>query len=99
MADKKFAKLDVAKALAERSGLSVSKCRKLVDHFLQVLSARLAESDDPVVLTGFGTFRVTHRKAGSYIVPATGEKKHREAMRHVAFRPGTDLKSRMNEEI
>lgn len=48
-----------------------------------------------VSITGFGVFEVLHREARMVRNPRTGERKHADAMDIPRFRPGTDLKNRV----
>lgn len=48
-----------------------------------------------VSITGFGVFEVIHREARVVRNPRTGERKQAEAMDLPRFRPGTDLKNRV----
>lgn len=48
-----------------------------------------------VSITGFGVFEVLHREARMVRNPRTGERKQAEAMDIPRFRPGTDLKKRV----
>ena len=48
--------------------------------------------DREVVLVGFGTFRVSRRRARKGVNPRTGKPIRIRASRHVSFHAGKDLK-------
>jgi DNA-binding protein HU-beta len=51
----------------------------------------------PVQLVGFGTFKVSHRKARIGINPKTQEKIKIKASKSVKFSAGKDLKSKLGK--
>lgn len=61
---------------------------------VDTISTEVAQTGK-VSITGFGVFEVLHREARVVRNPRTGERKQAEAMDLPRFRPGTDLKKRV----
>ncbi len=61
---------------------------------VDTISTEVAQTGK-VSITGFGVFEVLHREARVVRNPRTGERKQADAMDLPRFRPGTDLKNRV----
>jgi nucleoid DNA-binding protein len=75
---------DASKAQAERA----------VDAVIEGIKAGLKKGK-PVQLVGFGTFKISSRKARMGINPKTQEKIKIKASKSVKFAVGKDLKSKL----
>lgn len=82
---------DLARAVAERSGLEVGQAKAAVDATLEEISGQLAAGNE-VRLTGFGKFSATHRAAREGRNPQTGEAMQIAAKTVPKFSAGAELK-------
>ncbi len=87
-------KADMVKSLYNEMGLNTREARELVDSFFQELEACLADREQ-VRLSGFGNFDLRDKNARPGRNPKTGEKVPIPARRVVKFRPGNNLKARV----
>ena len=87
-------KTEVVIAIAEKANLKVSETEKLVNAFIDTVSATLKRKQK-VTLVGFGTFMVVHRKAKAGINPKTQAKITIKAKDVPVFRAGKALKDRI----
>ena len=72
-------------------GASKSDAERAVNAVIQGIKTGIKKSKS-VQLIGFGTFRVTSRKARNGVNPKTGEKIKIKASKTVKFVPGKALK-------
>ncbi len=84
-------KLDLVEALAKEANLSKNQANDCLNMILDEITKSLKKGQD-VVLTGFGTFSVTKRKARAGINPKTGEKLQIPATKAPKFKAGKSLK-------
>jgi DNA-binding protein HU-beta len=84
-------KNDLVASVAEIAGLTKADALKAVDGVITAITRSLKKEDE-VRLVGFGTFHVTHRKAGEGRNPRTGEKIKTPASKQPKFRAGKGLK-------
>ena len=83
---------EVAKVLESKKDAKAA-----VDCILESITASLKKKNsDPVTLVGFGTFKVTKRKARTGRNPQTGEEIKIKASKGVKFTPGKALKDAVN---
>jgi DNA-binding protein HU-beta len=92
---KKLTKTDVVAQLAKASGLSQAQSDKVLNSLLEIISNSLKTGHE-VTLTGFGSFRVSKRKARTGVNPQTGEKIQIKASKSPSFRAGKNLKDALN---
>lgn len=85
-------KEDVARLIAERSGLSKKNVTEVLDLFISVVSESLTKYDR-VQLTGFGTFEPKCRNARIGRNPHTGEEVLIPSRMVPSFKPGKNLKN------
>ena len=71
-----------------------STCKECLEAFIESVGKALKQ-DKQVVLTGFGTFKVTKRKSRIGVNPATKQKMTIPAKKVPTFRPGKALKERV----
>ena len=77
--------------------LRPEEIEQVVDVFFQEITARLAEGGR-VELRGFGTFSTRQREARTGRNPRTGEAVDVPAKRVPYFKPGKEMRSRLNED-
>jgi DNA-binding protein HU-beta len=90
-------KNELIEQVAGKTGLTKSAATEAVEAILDVISTTLIGGED-VRLTGFGTFRISERKASEGRNPRTGETIKIEAARAIKFRQGSELKDRVNSK-
>jgi nucleoid DNA-binding protein len=79
------------------NGTSRAQAERSVDGVVDAIRNGL-KKDKVVQLVGFGTFRVTERKARAGVNPKTGEKIKIKASKGVKFSAGKDLKTRIGNK-
>ena len=85
-------KADVVKELKEKAGLAtLAQAEAAYDKLFGIIGAAL-KSGDAVNISGFGNFKVVHRKARKGRNPRTGEDMQIPASKAVKFTPGKALK-------
>ena len=90
-------KAQLIEQMAKISKLPKSTCKECLEAFIATVGSAL-KSNQTVVLTKFGTFRVTNRKSRVGINPITRLKMDIAAKKVALFRPGKDLKSLVETE-
>lgn len=84
-------KRDFIKTAADKAGMSQTDLEKAYDAMVEVISETLGKGDS-VQLTGFGTFKVSQRKARKGRNPATGDEIDIPARKVPQFKAGKALK-------
>ncbi|MET3710951.1 integration host factor subunit beta [Sphingomonas trueperi] len=79
----------------ENPGLSVREVEKIVSIFFDEIVGRLSE-DGRVELRGFGAFSTRARDARTGRNPRTGESVEVDAKRVPYFKPGKEMRIRLN---
>ncbi len=82
---------------ADNPELRPEEVEQVVDIFFDEISARLAEGGR-VELRGFGTFSTRERNARVGRNPRTGETVEVDAKRVPYFKPGKEMRERLNAE-
>ncbi len=85
----------IARLAEENPDLKSEDLERVVGVILDEISDALARGDR-VELRGFGAFSVRHRKARTGRNPRTGEAVQVEAKAVPFFRPGKELRARVN---
>jgi integration host factor subunit beta len=85
----------VQSLVEENPGLSVREVEKIVTVFFDEIVGRLQE-DGRVELRGFGAFSTRARDARTGRNPRTGETVDVEAKRVPYFKPGKEMRARLN---
>ncbi|HEV7290343.1 integration host factor subunit beta [Sphingomonas sp.] len=75
--------------------LSAREIERIVDIFFDEITSRLAE-DGRVELRGFGAFSTRAREARTGRNPRTGESVDVDAKRVPYFKPGKEMRQRLN---
>lgn len=84
-------KAELIERLASKTDESKATCKDCLEGLLDIIGEELKRGRD-IVLTGFGTFSVTKRKARTGINPATGKKIQIPAKKVPKFKAGKVLK-------
>ena len=84
-------KAELVERMAKSTKLPKSTCKDCLEAFISSVGTALRK-DTPVVLTGFGTFKVMRRKSRIGVNPATGKKMTIPARKVPKFSPGKALK-------
>lgn len=88
-------KNELIEELSDKTGFTKSDTKKFIDKYIEVVSKTLKKGKD-VQLVGFGTFKVTKRKARTGRNPQTGAVLKIPAKKVPAFRAGKALKDSVN---
>lgn len=84
-------KQELIKAIATQCGLSQDAASKALNAMLEIIVDELKRGGE-VGITGFGTFKVTHRKARTGVNPQTGAKIKIAASNSPSFKAGKTFK-------
>ena len=87
-------KADVIDAMARHMGSSKAEAERALNAFQEAVTEGLRQDGDVAIL-GFGTFRVSRRKARMGTNPQTKERMQIAASVGVGFRAGKALKDRL----
>jgi nucleoid DNA-binding protein len=87
-------KKDIAKAIAERTGIPLAHVAVIVQRVLDGITEILL-SGGRIELRNFGVFEVKERKPRRARNPRTGEAVHVPAHFVVSFRPGREMAKRI----
>ena len=90
-------KTELVDGVAKSSGLSKADTKKVVDALFETIAKSLKKGDS-VQLIGFGTFKVSDRKARNGRNPRTGETIKIAASKVPAFSAGQALKDAVNKK-
>jgi integration host factor subunit beta len=85
----------VAMLAGENPGLSVAEIESIVETFFSEITSRLV-ADGRVELRGFGAFSTRARDARTGRNPRTGEAVDVQAKRVPYFKPGKEMRARLN---
>ena len=88
-------KLDIVNLVADRTGVPKQKAEQVVDSLFEAMKDALA-SGKRIELRGFGVFVVKPRKRGVGRNPRTGEAVSVDAKRVPYFKPGKEMRERLN---
>ena len=88
-------KNELIEELSDKTGFTKSDTKKFIDKYVEVISKALKKGRD-VQLVGFGTFKVTKRKARTGRNPQTGKEIKIPAKKVPAFKAGKALKDSVN---
>ena len=84
-------KEDLTEAIVKKADCSKREAADILNTILDEITKTLSKGGD-VVLTGFGTFKVSHRAARAGRNPKTGEALKIPAMKVPKFKAGKGLK-------
>ena len=86
-----LSKGDLVAAVAKAAGCTKKCAADCLEASLGAISKELS-GDGSVTLTGFGTFRVSHRKARAGVNPQTGARIQISARKVPTFKAGKGLR-------
>ncbi len=85
-------KQDLVNAAADKAGVTKKDAQAVLDALIEAITGALQKGDS-VTITGFGTFRVSHRAARTGVNPRNPEEKIQiPAMKLPAFKAGKTFK-------
>lgn len=84
-------KMDLIEAVASKTMVSKAKAKDMLECVLDEVTRSLSKKQE-VTLTGFGTFKVSHRQARSGRNPQTGSAISIPAMNVPRFKAGKALR-------
>ena len=88
-------KSEMIEDLATKTGLTKTECEKVFKTTFEIFKDELAKGEK-VSVAGFGTFKITERKARDGRNPLTGEKIKIKASKSVNFKLSTAIKDKIN---
>ena len=88
-------KADLVDAIAGKAGAPKAQVQQMVEDVFEMISEALAKGDK-IDLRGFGTFSVRDSAARAGRNPQTGETIQIPARRVPGWKPGKELKDRVN---
>jgi nucleoid DNA-binding protein len=86
---------DLIKKIADQAGLTKDNAKKAFDAVFQIIAESL-KNEEPVAISGFGTFKVTKRAATKGRNPRTGDLIDISAKTVPFFTAGKALKDAVN---
>ena len=90
-------KTELIERVSNDQGLPKREVEKALDGTLDTITAAV-RANDPVRITGFGTFKLRERKARPGRNPQTGAAVRIKASRGIAFSAGATLKANLNSK-
>lgn len=84
-------KNELIEQVSDKTGYTKLDTQKFINAYIEVVSKTLKKGT-PVQLVGFGTFKVTKRKARTGRNPQTGKELKIPAKKVPTFKPGKALK-------
>jgi integration host factor beta subunit len=91
-------KSELIETLANKLPMNEAEAEKIINIILDDIITALKQGQR-VIISGFGTFSVSVRKARSGRNPKTGESIQISASRSAKFKPGKQLKDSLNAEL
>jgi DNA-binding protein HU-beta len=88
-------KSDLVDAIAGKVNIPKAQVQQMVDDVFELIADWLTKGEK-IDLRGFGTFSVSDKKARTGRNPQTGEPIQIAARRDPRFKPGKELKDRVN---
>jgi len=91
-----MSKGDLITAIANRAGLTKKSAADALEAFIDTISGELTNGEQ-VTITGFGTFKVSHRAARTGVNPQNPSQKIQiKASKVPTFKAGKNLKEAVN---
>ena len=91
-------KADIVDRIAGKIGVPKAQVQQMVDDVFDLIAEGLTSGDKKIDLRGFGTFSVRESAARTGRNPQTGEPIQIPARRVPTFKPGKELKEKVNKE-
>jgi integration host factor beta subunit len=89
-------KSDLVDAIAGKTGVPKAQAQAIVEDVFELIAEGLSKGEK-IDLRGFGTFSVREQAARTGRNPQTGEAIQIPARRAPGFKPGKELRDRVNE--
>ena len=89
-------KADIVEIIAEKTGFTAKDVKIMIEQFLDEVKGCLGESKH-LEIRGFGSFSLHYRPPRKAHNPKTGERVNTEAKHTPHFKPGKELRDRVNE--
>lgn len=89
-------KKELVEAVSLKKELTKKEAEDLVDTVFNTITDSLLEGNK-VLISGFGTFKVNHRKERKGVSPKTKEMMIIPASKTLTFKPSNRLKDTMND--
>ena len=88
-------KADIIESITDQIGLPKKECTEIFEHLLEIIKSTL-ESDEDVLISGFGKFSVKTKGERRGRNPATGEDMMLAPRRVVTFKCSGKLRDKIN---
>jgi len=88
-------KIQIVESIQNQTGFPKNKSSEIVETLLEIIKRTLS-SDEDVLVSGFGKFRVKEKKERKGRNPATGEDLMLEPRKVVTFKCSGKLRKRIN---
>ena len=92
-------KADIVDSIAAKIGVPKAQVQQMVDDVFDLIAEGLTTGDKKIDLRGFGTFSVRESKARTGRNPQSGEPIQIPARRVPTFKPGKELKEKVNKDF
>lgn len=89
-------KSDLVEAISAKTGVAKAQAQNIIEDVFELISDALAKGDK-IDLRGFGTFSTRDSAARTGRNPQTGETIQIPARRVPGFKPGKELRDRVND--
>ena len=90
-------KKDLTDVLSHRAGIPAVQAYSIVNHVFDAVAEALT-AGERVVISDFGTFTISHRKAFLGKNPRTGQELEVPSRKLPVFRAGKGLKAALNDD-
>ena len=88
-------KADIIESITEQIGLPKKECTEIFENLLEIIKSSL-ESNEDVLISGFGKFSVKTKRERKGRNPATGEVLMLEPRQVVTFKCSGKLRDKLN---
>ena len=89
-------KADIVEAVANQNGYTIIRSFELIEILLEIIKSSL-ESGEDILISGFGKFCVSEKKARKGRNPATGEVMMLAPRKIITFRCSRKLRNKIND--
>ena len=89
-------KVDIVRALQLKEGLQFGESEELVNQMLDIVKNTLVDGED-VVISGFGKFKTSHKKARPGRDPKSKKTYEISARKVVTFSPSKVWREKLNQ--
>lgn len=89
-------KIEITEAIREKFGIPKKDCVHLVESVFGIIKAELS-TGNPVMISGFGKWTVSSKKARSGRNPQTGKEMKISARKVITFKGSNVLRDKLND--